>query len=175
MSATKTIHGRGREESRARLGNLTRGDHDDFAMSRVRQAGRELETGHIGAAERLLREGLAKAPEHPECRAYLAICLAAGKRKYVTAERIARNLLQRNAYDPTAYYALGRINLLGGRRSVAFGHFARARALAVGDKDMLAEVARMDPRRPPVLRFLPRDHALNILFGRLRSALKGGS
>jgi predicted Zn-dependent protease len=170
MTTTKWVHGKGREQAAERLGNLTRGDHQDEVASLVRKAGTELEAGRIGAAERLLREGLAREPDHPECRAYLAICLAAGRRKYVTAERIAKNLLAKNAYDPTAYYALGRINLLGGRRSMAFRHFARARALAHGDKGMEAAVDRMDPRRPPVLRALPRSHPLNVLLGRLRAA-----
>ena len=64
----------------------------DHCAQLIRRAGRFLETGDVEAAEASLRQGLERVPEHPECVAYLAVCLAAGKRKYVTAEKLVTNI-----------------------------------------------------------------------------------
>jgi len=144
----------------------------DHCAHLIRQAGRFLESGDVEAAEVRLRRGLERVPEHPECVAYLAVCLAAGKRKYVTAEKLVTNIINNNPYDPTAWYALGRINLLGGRRDQAFKNFEKAKRVSQGDQSIEIIVEEMDPRRAPVLPFLPRSHWMNFWFGRLRSRLK---
>jgi Flp pilus assembly protein TadD len=131
------------------------------------RAGRQLEEGDIGQAETTLRLALAKVPDDPRCRSFLAICLASGRHKYVTADKVARGVLDQYPNDPTAHFALGRINLLAGRRRQAFRYFARARALAVGARSLTTAVDRQDPRRSPVIPSLARGHALNILLGRL--------
>jgi len=141
----------------------------DFCAQQVARAGRFLETGKISAAEAALRQGLERVPEHPECLAYLAVCLAAGKRKYVTAEKLVKNIIKNNPYDPTAWYALGRINLLGGRREQAFKNFEKATRVSRDDVQVELAVEKMDPRQSSVLKFLPRNHFLNIMLGRMRA------
>ena len=145
----------------------------DFCADRVRRAGKLLEKGNIKAAETVLQQGLTRVPEHAECVAYLAVCLAAGQRKYVTAEKLVKNIIKNHPYDPTAWYALGRINLLGGRREQAFKNFEMAVRVSCDDVQMEIIVEKMDPRRDPVLVFLPRDHFLNIMLGRWRSKFGG--
>ena len=141
----------------------------DFCQQQVERAGRFLEAGNISGAEAALRQGLERVPRHPECTAYLAVCLAAGQRKYVTAEKLVKNIIKNNPYDPTAWYALGRINLLGGRRQQAFKNFEQATLVSRDDRALEVAVGKMDPRKESVLGFLPRNHALNIILGRLRS------
>ncbi len=146
----------------------------DFCAEQVRRSGRCLELGRIEAAEACLRQGLALVPGHPECTAYLAVCLAAGKRKYVTAENLVRDILDHNPYDPTAWYALGRINLLGGRREQAFTAFAEAKRVSRNDAQVGRVVDEMDPRQEPVLGFLARDNFLNVALGRIRGVFRSG-
>ena len=141
----------------------------DFCAQQVRRAGRFLELGKIEAAEASLHQGLDRVPEHPECVAYLAVCMAAGRRKYVTAEKLIKIILNKNPYDATAWYAMGRINLLGGRRKQAFKNFAKAKLVSRDDVNVEIAVEQMDPRQSPVLTFLPRDNFLNVFLGRLRS------
>jgi tetratricopeptide (TPR) repeat protein len=143
----------------------------DYCDQLIWRAGRFLESGDVEAAEASLRQGLERVPEHPECIAYLAVCLAAGQRKYVTAEKLVTNIINNNPYDPTAWYALGRINLLGGRRDRAFKNFEKAKRVSRGDQSIEVIVDKMDPRREPVMSFLPRNNIVNIWFGRLRSRL----
>lgn len=143
----------------------------DFCAQMVRKAGRFLEEGKIASAEACLRRGLERVPDHPECTAYRAVCLAAGKRKYVTAEKLVLEIIETNPYDPTAWYALGRINLLGGRREQAFKNFKEAKRVSCEDEEIESKVGQMDPRQGPVLKILPRDSFLNVMLGKLRAAL----
>lgn len=141
----------------------------EYCSQMVLLAGRYLEKGKIEAAEASLRRGLARVPDNPECTAHLAVCLAAGKRKYVTAEKLIKNILENNPYDPTAWYALGRINLLGGRRKLAFQNFEEAKRISCADAEIETKVDELDPRRGPVLKILPRNHFLNVWLGMLRA------
>lgn len=155
----------------SRLGKRASEADTDFCAQQVERAGRFLKQGRVDSAEAALRQGLERVPDHAECTAYLAVCLAAGQRKFVTAEKLVRNIISNNPYDPTAWYALGRVNLLGGRREQAFQNFRKARLVSRDDAQVAAIVAEMDPRRGPVLPFLSRDHFLNIILGRLRAKL----
>ena len=158
-----------RQFAPSRITNSASSQDLDYCAQQVQRAGHYLESGRIDLAEACLRSGLEKIPEHPECMAYLGVCLAAGQRKYVTAEKLIKNILANNPFDSTAWYALGRINLLGGRREQAFKNFAKAKHVSRDDAQVGGMVDRMDPRLPPVLRFLPRNNFLNIWLGRLRS------
>lgn len=143
----------------------------DFAASMVQEAGQYLESGDIRAAEKCLRMGLQKAPQHPQCLAYLAVCAAAGQHNLETAETLARKLTKDYPREAAAFYALGRVVLLAGNREAAFQHFQKARRLAGDDVLLQGQLKRIEPRRPAVLPFLSRDNPLNVALGRLRAAL----
>ena len=146
----------------------------EFASEMVRRAKRLIEENRHKDAELYLRQALERVPDHKECQAYIAVCLA-GKRKFVSAEKLAKNVIRNNPFDAVAYYALGRVNLIGSRRGSAFRNLEKARNLASGDVEMEGEVQRLDPRRAPVIRWLPRNHVLNIWFGKWRAAMNRGN
>jgi tetratricopeptide (TPR) repeat protein len=148
-----------------------RDKNDLFVSTMLRKAIRNIEKDNYRTAEQLLRQALEQAPDHPECLAYLAICLAASQRRYVTAEKLAKQVIVKHPYSAQGYYALGRVNLLGARRKEAFRLFARANKLVLGNAEMETELRKVDPRRSPVIRSLPRNHALNIHLGKLRYRL----
>ncbi len=138
------------------------------------RAGRQLEEGKVREAELTLRMALAKLPTDPRCRALLAVCLATGRGKLLTAEKLARGVVGQDPGDALAQYALGRVLIETGDRRQAFRCFARARSLAGVDKSLKASVARQDPRRSTVFPGLPRNHGLNVFFGRLFRRLGPG-
>ena len=146
----------------------------EFAAEMVRRAKRLIEENRHKDAELYLRQALERVPDHKECQAYIAVCLA-GKRKFVSAEKLAKNVIRNNPFEAVAYYALGRVNLIGSRRGSAFRNLEKAHNLASGDTEMESEVRRLDPRRPPVFRWLPRNHILNIWFGKWRAAMNRGN
>jgi len=151
--------------------STTREVDAEFAAEMVRRAKRLIEENRHKDAEIYLRQALERVPDHQECQAYIAVCLA-GKRKFVSAEKLAKNVVRNNPFDAVAYYALGRVNLIGSRRGSAFHNLEKARTLASGDREMENQVRQLDPRRPPVFRWLPRNNFLNILFGKWRASLE---
>ena len=144
------------------------------AESLLRSALLSLDRGDHEAAERSLREGLARVPEHPACLATLALCLAEGQRRYVTAERLAARAIKVAPAQPAGYHALGRIYRLGGRKQQAFRFLVKARNLAPGDVRVADELSAMGRRRPPVIPALARGHPLNVSLGRVRTFLSDG-
>ncbi len=145
----------------------------EFAAEMVRRAKGLIEKDCHEDAELFLRQGLERVPDHKECQAYIAVCLA-GKRKFVSAEKLAKNVIRNNPFDAISYYALGRVNLLGSRRGSAFRNLEKAHNLASGDREMEGAVKELDPRRPPVIRWLPRNSFLNVLFGKWRASMSRG-
>ena len=150
--------------------STTREVDTEFAAEMVRRSKRLIENDQYTEAENLLRQALERIPDHKECQAHIAVCMA-GKRKFVSAEKLAKNVVRNNPFEAIAYYALGRVNLLGSRRGSAFMNLQRARRLATGDQEMEGAVDELDPRRPPVVRWLPRNNFLNVLFGKWRAAM----
>jgi tetratricopeptide (TPR) repeat protein len=149
-------------------------EDDLFVASMLQKAVRNIEKENYHTAENLLRQALERSPEHSECLAYLAICLAAGKRRYMTAEKLAKQVILEHPYSAQGYYALGRVNLHGSRRKEAFRLFQKAQRLVLGDHALSNELKGADPRRAPVIKALPRNHPVNIFLGKKRAWLKKG-
>jgi hypothetical protein len=143
-----------------------------YAADVARRAGKMIEDGRHADAEQILRLGLERVPDHQDCLTHMAVCLAAGRRKFVSAEKLAKNLIKTNPYDARGYYALGRVNLIGSRRGSAFRNLEKAKDLADGDSRMGGTLENLDPRRPPVISWLPRNNVINIWLGRWRAALQ---
>lgn len=142
-----------------------------FAAEAARRGARMIEEGRFKEAEEILRQGLERCVGHQDCMAHLAVCLAGGRRKFVSAEKIAKSMIRTNPYEARGYYALGRVNLLGSRRGSAFRNLEKAKAMAEGDDRLEGTLKKLDPRRPPVLSWLPRNNFLNIWLGRWRARL----
>ena len=131
----------------------------------------EMDKESFRASEAGLQSGLRLMPADCQVMAALAICLAAGRHKFITAEKLARQAQQVSPYEPWGTYALGRVYLLGGRRYQAFRSFYKALKMAPDDARLEAAVAGLDRRRPPVLTVLSREHPLNMALGKVRSFL----
>lgn len=124
--------------------------------------------------EAILTQAHTQLPDNAKLMACLAICMAAGRRKFVTAEKLAIRAMRASEYDPWGCYAIGRINLMGSRRFKAFQFFERTRRLAGKERKLKRVINALDKRRPPVVTQLPRDHPLNITLGRFRTWLAQG-
>jgi len=147
----------------------------EFAQDMARRAGQMIEDGRHKAAEDLLHQALERVPDHQDCLTHMAVCLAAGQRKFVSAEKLAKNIIRKNPYDARGYYALGRVNLIGSRRGSAFRNLDKAKDLAAGDRKIEGTLANLDPRKPPVIPWLPRNNFLNIMLGRWRASMQKNS
>jgi tetratricopeptide (TPR) repeat protein len=147
---------------------------EEYVQSILHKAKHFIEQKDYRAAETYLQKGLARVPKHPQCLAYMAICLAESKRRFLAAEEIATEALRQQPGDPRGHYALGRINLVGSRRRKAFQYFNQARSIAPEDTELNADLQKLDPRRTPPLPFLSRNHFLNVYLGKTRAVLTRG-
>jgi tetratricopeptide (TPR) repeat protein len=136
-----------------------------FADSLLREATLDLERGDYDAVERKLAKALSLAPKHPGCLACLAVCLAEGQRKFVTAEKLATLSTRFAPRSPHGYFALGRIYTLGSRPQDALKNLRRAARLAPHDLRIRQELAKHQRRQAPSLGFLAKDHPLNAGLG----------
>ena len=73
--------------------------------SLLRSASLNMEDRDYEAAEAILRQGLTLEPENPEVLASLAICLAEGRGRFVTAEKLALKAVQAARRSGYGYYA----------------------------------------------------------------------
>jgi hypothetical protein len=76
-------------------------------------------------------------------------------------------------FDPDLMANLGWIYLLANRRTSALAALERGLRLDADNPRLRALLLRADRRSRPVLRRLPRSHALNRALGRLRRSLFG--
>jgi hypothetical protein len=90
------------------------------------------------------------------------------------SERIAlqacRTAVSKNGDDPILHLNLGRVHLICGSMIQAFRSFEKGLAIAPDNRPLRKELARIERRRPPVIRFLSRSHPLNHWLGRLTAS-----
>ena len=80
--------------------------------------------------------------------------------------------LARDARDPELYQALVKVYLLLHQKSNAVRVLDQGLSNMAAHPELLRQRCELGWRSPPTLRFLPRDHPLNKLLGRLRNSLR---
>ncbi|MFH1845642.1 MAG: tetratricopeptide repeat protein [bacterium] len=81
-------------------------------------------------AEGLLCKALVLDPDFPPCLLELALCLAEGSSRFVSAEKLARRAMHLQPDNPENYFILGKINELGNRSDRAHRYYRQAVRLA---------------------------------------------
>ncbi len=81
-------------------------------------------------------------------------CEVAARREFLSAE------LQLN---------LGKVYMLAGKTTRALAAFERGLNIAPSNKDLRAELSKVDRRGSPTIPWLRRNHPLNRFLGRMRS------
>ncbi len=76
-------------------------------------------------------------------------------------------------YDPQMYINLARLHELTGWKTQAAQVLRKGLRIEPGNKRLLAEINRVNPRDPNPVPALPRNHPVNRCLGKLRSELQG--
>jgi tetratricopeptide (TPR) repeat protein len=100
---------------------------------------------------------------------YYGLSVARSRGVSQDAIRACRAAAQKDFFNPDLQLNLGRVYLLAGRVTPALAAFERGLKLCPDHPALRAEIDRVDRRRNPVVRSLPRSHPLNCLLGRLRA------
>lgn len=106
----------------------------------------------------------------PMISSYLAYCRAKVKREYAAAISLCNEALLEDPANADHYLNLGRIYILAGKRGNALPIFRRGIKLG-RNPQLMTELRKFDPRKPPVFSSLPRDHSLNRIVGKVCSRM----
>jgi len=86
--------------------------------------------------------------------------------------KLCEQAANRDFFDADLFCNLGMVYLRHRRRGPAFAAFKRGLILRPKHRRILEELERYDRRSEPTFRFLARDHAINIMAGRLRARFR---
>jgi len=103
---------------------------------------------------------------------YYGLCLSPVAGRGHEALDFCRQASQLEQFDPDVCCNLGRVLMRLGRRREAFDAFLRGLKVEPRHARIRRALRVMGVRRRPVLSFLPRQHPLNVLLGRLRPRLR---
>lgn len=120
----------------------------------------------------LLKEALHIAPDNPYYLSYLGLSAAYVGEDYDAAITLCRRALSLCPGDASIHVNLGKAYKLKGDVQSAYSTFLDAWRRNKEHPAPAAELSRLGIRRPPVLTFLDRSHALNKHLGILRSKLE---
>ncbi len=102
---------------------------------------------------------------------YYGLCLAMVRRRYSEAAKYCRLSLRVHPREGEHYANLARVFLEANDRRQAVNALERGLKVAPDDRELNRIADTIGRRRPPVIRFLPRDFFLNRWLGqRLRTA-----
>ena len=115
-----------------------------------------------------LRSALDQEPSNPFYISYLGVAIAAAEQKWAEAEKMCHSAMRMNRRQALLYLNLAEVYVAADRKHDAADILARGLHYAPHDVRLKMALDRLALRRPPVLAFLPRTHAINRNLGRLR-------
>jgi hypothetical protein len=135
----------------------------------VRVAIEAVERNDYAAAMRILSPlHTAGLLDSPTGTSYYALCLAKTEGKFNAAAKMCQDVIDHQWFDATHHINLVKIFLAAKSRRKAVEVLERAMARLPKDETILAMRSAMGYRARPVIGFLHRDNALNIILGRMR-------
>lgn len=138
------------------------------------QALEMLSRSHVRGAIKHLEEALQISPNNAAYLSHYGLCVAMDREDYDAALKLCERALKIDPKDVVSRVNLGKVYRLRGDNGAAYDEFLRAWRDDKSHPAPASELSRMGIRRPPVLRFLPRSHWLNVKLGRLRARLNRG-
>jgi tetratricopeptide (TPR) repeat protein len=130
-----------------------------------------LRDGDAGAAVELLRHAAERDPENSYYISYYGLSLGMTEGMWAEAERLCHRAICRGRRQAQLYLNLAEVYLATGRRQAAADTLVQGLHYLPHDARLQMQFGRLMLRRPPVLAFLPRTHALNRHLGNWRQLL----
>ena len=103
---------------------------------------------------------------------YLGVAIARCERRHDVALELCERAVTVEFFQPENFVNLAWANLLAGNRRAAVVATEKGRSLDPEYPGLREMATRLGTRRPPVLRFLRRDHPLNRRLGQWRHAME---
>jgi len=127
-----------------------------------------LRGGEANKALPYLQAALDQEPSNAFYISYVGVAVAANDQKWADAEELCRSAIRMNRRQAQLYLNLAEIYVAADRKQDAADTLIRGLRYSPHDLRLKIALDRLAIRRPPVLSFLPRTHALNRHLGKLR-------
>ncbi len=132
-----------------------------------------MEGGHGHEAFEHLSRAYLADPQNARYRSSYALALALVRGQFMGAVELGRAAIREEFYNADLYLNLARIYLAFGFKAEAV-HFLRRGLMVDPDHERIGrKLCELGVRRRPPIRFLPRDHPLNRIAGRLQARVMG--
>jgi tetratricopeptide (TPR) repeat protein len=128
--------------------------------------------GDRSGAEQRFQRILRDNPRDADALGGLAVCVAEGTGRFVSATKLATEAVRLNPESPAGYYALAYIHLLGSRLEQGYRYLLKAKKLAPRDPRLESGFALYEKERPPVVSDLGRSHPVNVVLTGARSFMQ---
>ena len=115
-----------------------------------------------------LRCALDHEPANPFYISYVGVAIAAAEQKWAEAEKLCHSAMRMNRRQAQLYLNLAEVYVAADRKQDAADILARGLHYAPRDQRLQMALDHLAMRRPAVLPFLPRQHALNRNLGKIR-------
>jgi len=154
---------------------LARAERPDTLVELGLDAARhgDLDRGLVFLGEAHARLAAASATSLPAALlSYYGLCLGVRRGQIAQATQLCQVAIDREFYRPDFYLNLARVWMAGGSRRRAVTALDLGLAVQPGNRSLQHFRGMLGVRRPPVLRFLGRDHPINVALGRLRQRMR---
>ncbi len=145
-------------------------ENEILADSLLRQASIALHKRRYEEAGKYLTDALALARQNPKILAALALCLAEGESKFLSAEKLARQAIRLAPRYAGGYHAIGRIYMLGGKLAQARDNLRRAALLDPHDQRIQKHLRELDRRKVKAI-WQRRQDLIGAVVGGARNFL----
>jgi Flp pilus assembly protein TadD len=126
-----------------------------------------MKKGRSSDAIPILERAASVAPDDEIIKSHLGLAMAESRREGRKGLALCEQAAQLNPYRSDILHNLGKAYLASGRRGMAFSLLHEATQLDPRDKKIRNDLHAMGRRRSPVFTWLPRDHAANVIAGRV--------
>jgi hypothetical protein len=141
---------------------------DPAAPSAFEEGRIAFQAGDLEGAHAAFRRAYRRGTGDPRISSWYGVTLVLVERNSNLGVQLCDQALRAGGPDPELLLNLARVHLALYQRDRVVQVVARGLELWPQDPGLQAARAALGYRREPVLPFLPRDHRLNVVLGRLR-------
>ena len=153
--------------------NYNEGEQQSEAIQVFRSGLAHLRDGQSFEALAAFRQAASMEPQNPYFLSYYGLALGQASRNWDEAEALCMAALRKRRQIPQLYLNLAELYRCRGRVGDAVETLTDGLRYTARDGRLVEALNYFGTRRPPVLRFLGRNHPLNRYLGRVRHSASG--
>jgi Flp pilus assembly protein TadD len=131
-----------------------------------------LEENEDAQALRCLRAAHLQAPNHARIRSYYGLAVARADKQFTEAVELCNSSLKQEFFNPELYFNAARVYMLFDFKADAIRCLKRGRMIDPSNKAISSMLGELGMRKGPLLRFLPRNHRVNVWLGQARHRIR---